>query len=66
MQNTIVITALITCLKVLIPFKTRCEHLNLVWVLWTLNKQENGIKIIIAVYRDFMEEKEKCPFSLKV
>lgn len=56
MQN-IVIAALFTRLKVLISFKTRCEHLDLVLILWTLNKCENDIKISIAVYRDFMEGK---------
>lgn len=64
MRNTVVIAALVTCLKVLIPLKTRWEHLDLVWVLWTLNKCENGIKISISAYRDFMEEKKKCPFFL--
>lgn len=63
MQNTVVFAVLVTCLKVLIPFKTRCENLDLVWVLWTLNKCENGIKncCLLGFYG---RKEKKWPFSL--
>lgn len=66
MQNIIVIAALITCLKVLIAFKTGCEHLDLVWVLWTLDliNVKMVLKLALLFTGILWRKRKKCPFSL--
>jgi len=61
-----VIAVLIACLKALITFKIRCDHLERFWVLWTLTFMD--MKMVLKSAPQFTgilwRRRKKWSFSL--